>query len=56
MERDQAGGDSGSGMQQKSGPESVESRKSHQEEQWVQKQLMEEQGAGTGPRAHGSGW
>lgn len=27
---------------------------SHQEEQWVQKRLMEEEGAGTGPRAEGS--
>lgn len=30
--------------------------KSHQEEQWVQKRLIEEEGAGTGPRADGSGW
>lgn len=30
--------------------------KSHQEEQWVQKRLMKEEGAGTGPRADGSGW
>ena len=56
MEQDQAGGDGGAGVQHMSGPEGVGRGKSHQEEQYGQERLVEEEAAGAGPRAGGSGW